>query len=139
MIVVFISRLHKNRCWFYRYDLVCGSRKTNMLLGVMRCSIVGFENDQAGWNQVIAFILFDSNMIKIVSSVDIFVDVYEYYYNFRPFIYQKNLTRMAKIVNMIVREGGRLNDHDKVNLDVIPTCFLGRVCPSSKSAKTEMR
>ena len=74
-----------------------------------------------------------------ISLVYIFVDDYEYYYNFRPFIYQKNLTRMAKIVNMIVREGGRLNEHDKVNLDVIPTCLLGSVCPSSQSAKAEMR
>ena len=75
----------------------------------------------------------------IVSLVYIYVEDYEYYHNFRPFVYQKNLTRMAKIVNMIVREGGRLNDPDKVNLDVIPSCFLGSVCPSSKSAKTEMR
>ena len=74
-----------------------------------------------------------------LSLVYICFDDYKYFTDFRPFIYQKNLTRMAKIVNMIVREGGRLNDHDKVNLDVIPTCFLGSVCPSSESGKTEMR
>ena len=136
MIVVFISRLHKNRCWFHGYDLVCGSRKINMLLGVMRCPIIGFENDQARWNQVTAVLFLIPTWLSLVY---ICVDDYEYFHNFRPFIYQKNHTRMAKLVNMIVREGGRLNDHDKVNLDSIPGCFLGSVCPSSKSEKTEMR
>ena len=43
---------------------------------------------------------------------------------YRPFIYPKNTTRFAKILDKIIREGELIGDHNKPGKDVLPACLL---------------
>ena len=57
----------------------------------------------------------------------------------RPFIYSKNPTRLAKIVGVIVREGGMFNEHDRSTGETLPKWLIKLMEASSKDAMHEMR
>ena len=43
---------------------------------------------------------------------------------FRPFIYPKNTTRFARIVEKIARDGELIRDYDKSVQEIIPMCLM---------------
>ena len=43
---------------------------------------------------------------------------------FRPFVYPKNTTRFARIVEKIVRDGELMRDYDKSVQEIIPMCLM---------------
>ena len=58
---------------------------------------------------------------------------------FRPFIYSKNPTRLAKIVGVIVREGGMFNEYNRSTGETLPNWLINLMESSYKDAKHEMR
>ena len=56
---------------------------------------------------------------------------------FRPFVYPKNTTRFARIVEKIVRDGEIIGDYNNSVQEVIPMCLLNY--GSSTSRDNSMR
>ena len=55
---------------------------------------------------------------------------------FRPFIYPKNKTRFARIVEKIARDGELIRDYDKSVQEIIPMCLMNYGNSTSRDNST---